>query len=70
MGWYVWHLLSQKNPRNYKSSSVSQKSGCDSILDGMDSCSETMDSCFDVAKMLAILIFVIWFFGALLVAFI
>ena len=58
----------KKNPRNYKSSSVSQKSGCDSILDGMDSCSETMDSCFDVAKMLAILIFVIWFFGALLVA--
>ena len=29
----------------------------------MDSCSETMDSCFDVAKMLAILIFVIWFFA-------
>ena len=63
MGWYVWHLLSQKN-LVITNHLQFLKIGCDSILDGMDSCSETMDSCFDVAKMLAILIFV-WFFGAL-----
>jgi hypothetical protein len=59
----------KKNPRTkskkntYKSSSINESGGCFETLDG---CNETMDGCVDMFKMLAILGFVIYFFGALI----
>ena len=62
----------KKNPRpkpkkpkknTYKASAASKSDGCFETLDG---CNETMDGCFDLLKMLLILGFVVWFFGALI----